>query len=164
MHNNLKYTFVFLVIATIFAISPAYSQQKSTPKVFITGEHEKAYSVMLKQYSTMLLTVCDNDIDKSYDAWTDLLINLEEFANESGYDMKGAKLWVNVFWAADGHIDHFVFYPKPNARNLNYEALKSIIERFLAQYQTPLKSAKKFSHYGSANFPVISKSIMTSPK
>jgi hypothetical protein len=157
--------FVLLAFCFLLPFTDVNAQSKiNAPKVFQTGENEKAYEQIVKDYSNMLLTVCNNDLSTSFEIWTDFLRDLEAYAAQSGYDLKGAKLWLNVFWSKDGMIDHIVFYPKPNAKNLNYNNLIPILESFTAQYQLPIKFSSKYSHYGSANFPIINRALIGTPK
>jgi len=108
----------------------------------------------------MLFAVCNNNMELAFDNWTVLLKDLEDFSNKSNIDLKGVKLWLNVFWDKDGTIDHMVFYPKPNSRNLNYDNVKALLTNFAKTYQSPLKHTTRFSHYGSATFPVFSRSMI----
>lgn len=149
----------------VFTFVRAQAQQKydptnATPTVFYIGEEDGKYEQLVKNYSTLLFTVCDNDMQVSFDHWSVLLKDIEDYANKSQVDLKGTKLWMNVFWSKDGLIEHIVFYPKPNSKNMNYDSVKNMLYNFTKEYQSPLKYATKYSHYGSASFPVFSKSII----
>ncbi|MBK9735259.1 MAG: hypothetical protein IPO92_09940 [Saprospiraceae bacterium] len=142
-----------------------FGQQKNgtdaqVASVFYIGEAEKNYEKLVQNYNTLLFTVCNDDMDKAFDNWTSLLKDLEEFANKSNVDLKGVKLWLNVFWDKNGTIKHIVFYPKPNSKNLNYDLVKNVLVNFIHDYQSPLKYSTGFSHYGSAAFPIFSKSVV----
>jgi len=128
--------------------------------VFYIGEDENNYEKLVQKYNTMLFAVCNNNMELAFDNWTVLLKDLEDFSNKSNIDLKGVKLWLNVFWDKDGTIDHMVFYPKPNSRNLNYDNVKVLLTNFAKTYQSPLKHTTRFSHYGSATFPVFSRSMI----
>ncbi len=142
------------------------AQQKSsggsdnTPLVFYIGEDENNYEKLVQKYNTMLFAVCNNNMELAFDNWTVLLKELEDFSNKSNIDLKGVKLWLNVFWDKDGNIDHMVFYPKPNSKNLNYDNIKILLTNFAKSYQSPLKHTTRFSHYGSATFPVFTRSMI----
>lgn len=154
---------VLIVTCNIFA-QQARVTADNTTKVFYIGEDEKEYEKLVKNYSTLLFTVCENNMEKAYDSWSMLLKDIEDFATKQNFDLKGVKLWLNVFWDKDGTIDCIVFYPKPNSKNLNYDQLKSILTAFGKSYQSPLKYSSTFSHYGSASFPIFAKSISGSEK
>ena len=154
-----------LILLCWFGNVCIYGQQKNGPdtqvaSVFYIGEAEKNYEKLVQNYNTLLFTVCNDDMDKAFDNWTSLLKDLEEFANKSNVDLKGVKLWLNVFWDKNGTIKHIVFYPKPNSKNLNYDVVKTVLVNFIHEYQSPLKYTTGFSHYGSAAFPIFSKSVI----
>ncbi len=128
--------------------------------VFYIGEDEKNYEKLVQKYNTMLFAVCNNNMELAFDYWSVLLKDIEDFSVKSNFDLKGVKLWLNVFWDKDGNIDHIVFYPKPNSRNLNYDNVKTLLTNFTKNYQSPIKYTTRFSHYGSAAFPVFSKSVV----
>jgi hypothetical protein len=156
--------FIFVISLSCLRGQQVTSTTTKASKVFFIGEDEKNYEKMVQNYSTLLFTVCDNDMEVSFEKWTNLLKDLEEYSNSAGIDIKGVKLWLNVFWDKDGKIDHIVFYPKPNSKNLNYDNVKAMLANFISVYQSPLKYSEKFSHYGSASFPVFSKAVMGTEK
>lgn len=166
----MRTTALFLILAFSLSVHLTLNgQQKSEAnskiaKVFFIGEDEKDYEKLVQSYNTMLFMVCDNNMDLAFDHWTNLLKDFEDFAIKSNFDLKGVKLWMNVFWDKNGLIDHIVFYPKPNSKNLNYEQVKTLLINFTKDYQSPLKHTTNFSHYGSAAFPLFSKSILTPEK
>jgi hypothetical protein len=162
--NRAPILLVFVILMMSLCAGVQAQSKSTAPKVFMTGENEKAYESMVKDYNNMLLSVCNNDLEKSFGIWTEFLRDLETHVSASGYDLKGAKLWINVFWSKDGMIDHIVYYPKPNAKNLNYSNLIPILESFTTQYQLPVQFNGKFSHYGSANFPIINRALVGNPK
>ena len=154
-----------LIFASCLCNIFMFGQQKSgydnqVASVFYIGEDEKNYESLVKNYNTLLFAVCNDNMDKAFDNWTSLLKDLEEFAAKSNVDLKGVKLWMNVFWDKGGTIKHIVFYPKPNSKNLNYDIVKSVLINFIKDYQSPLKYTTGFSHYGSAAFPIFSKSVI----
>ena len=136
------------------------SAESKAASVFFIGEDEKTYENLVEKYHTMLFSVCNNNMDLAFDHWSALLKDIEEYGNRSSIDLKGVKLWLNVFWAKDGKIDYIVFYPKPNSKNLNYDEVKAMLASFTTTYQSTLKSTSGFSHYGSAAFPIFSKSVV----
>jgi hypothetical protein len=136
------------------------SEIEGSEKVYFIGEDEKKYEKLVEKYKVMLFSVCNNDIDEAFDHWSTLMKDFEAFAEKNNVDVKGVKLWMNVFWAKTGTIDYIVFYPKPNSKNMNYESLKVLMTKFANQYQLPIKHTTGFSHYGSAVFPIMSRAVI----
>ena len=135
-----------------FALS---AQVTNAPKVFLIGEHQTEFNLLIENYSAHLLEVCDNSMDDAYKSWTSMLHELEDFSNINGFDIRGIKLWINVFWSKDGKIDHLVFYPKPNSKNTDYDILTKILTDFVTDYRFPMNFTQSYSHYGSASFPTF---------
>jgi 5-methylcytosine-specific restriction endonuclease McrA len=159
------YRFYAIIFYCFFISNTIFAQQKSVTEnhvatVFYIGEDEKNYEKLVQKYNTMLFAVCNNNMELAFDYWSVLLKDIEDFSVKSNFDLKGVKLWLNVFWDKDGNIDHIVFYPKPNSRNLNYDNVKTLLTNFTKNYQSPIKYTTRFSHYGSAAFPVFSKSVV----
>ncbi len=123
------------------------------PAVFMIGEYELAYEAMVVECSGHLLAVCDDSMDEAYKEWLLMLKDMEDFSNTQSFDIRGIKIWLNIFWNEDGTIRHLVFYPKPNSRNMDFEELRNFFNLFVQQYTFSKKSEACFSHYGSAKFP-----------
>jgi hypothetical protein len=126
---------------------------KNAPKVFMIGEYEQKFESLVSDHSQLLLNVCDNSMDEAYSKWMDLLVMIDDFAVENSIDIKGSKIWLNVFWNTEGEIDNIVFYPKPHSKNMDYKILTELFTKFIPTYQSDLRFAENFSHYGSASFP-----------
>ena len=84
-----------------------------------------------------------------------MLSDMETFADKSEFDIKGIKIWLNVFWNEEGNIDHLVYFPKPNSRNMDFDLLTQFFDNFVDNYKMEKISPKCFSHYGSATFPTF---------
>ena len=140
------------------SINLASSQSSNIlPTVFQTGAYEKEYEQLVVDHNAMLLTVCDNSMDKAYLLWTNMLRDIESKAEEQGYDIKGVKIWINAFWNKDGGIDHIVFYPKPTSKNIDYKEFERFLNEIADQLHIEVYTEKGFSHYGSASFPIYHK-------
>lgn len=128
--------------------------QTSTSKVSLIGENEKEYEQMLTQCSTPLLSIANNSMDEAYSLWTNMLAKMETNASDQGLDIRGVKVWMNLFWEADGTIKKIVYYPKPNSKNMDFEQLTLFFQGFSEEYHLDINYKTCFSHYGSATFPV----------
>lgn len=132
-----------------------WDQDGRVPQVFLIGQNETSYEKLMSDYGTMLLAVSENDMKVAYSRWIDLLTQMEAFSEKAEFDLKGLKLWLNVFWNEDGSIQHIVYHPKPNSRNTRTEDINNFFESFIPQYAASITSNYKFSHYGSAAFPTL---------
>jgi hypothetical protein len=125
------------------------------PVTFLISEDDTAYGELVSNTTTSLLDVCDNAMDKAYKKWIYMLADLEEEADRQGFDVKGLKIWLNVFWNANGSIDHIVYYPKPNSKNIEYKLFTNFLDSFAETYKMDVVSENSFAHYGSASFPTF---------
>ena len=84
-----------------------------------------------------------------------MLNDIEKYAEKSEFDIKGIKIWLNVFWNSDGTIKHLVYFPKPNSRNMDFDLLTLYLGKFVENYKMEALDRACFSHYGSAAFPTF---------
>lgn len=157
----MKYSFFILLFSVIASIG---FSQSDTDKVSLIGENEKEYEQMMTQCSTPLLFITNNSMDEAYKLWTNMLAKMETDASDQGLDIKGVKVWMNLFWEADGTIKKIVYYPKPNSKNMDFEQLTSFLQVFADEFILDISHDTCFSHYGSATFPVFTKIAVPNEK
>ena len=157
----MKSRLFILLFTLISAIS--YSQVDAN-KASLIGENEKEYEQIMTQCSTPLLFITNNSMDEAYNLWTKMLAKMEADASEQGIDIKGVKVWMNLFWEADGSIKKIVYYPKPNSKNMDFDQLTSFLQIFADEYVLDVNHTTCFSHYGSATFPVFTKIAVPNEK
>lgn len=157
-HMNIRSIVFFLLIAVAI---PSFSQDEvketAIPQVFLIGEYEGEYEQLGVSCNQILLSVCGESMEMAYDLWLSMLSDLEVYATSMNYDIKGVKIWMNVYWNEDGTIRHLAYYPKPNSRNMDFDQLTNFLKGFVTQYQMPIQYSQCFSHYGSASFPTFAK-------
>lgn len=151
----MRFIFSSILVLLIAFMAVGQSETQVSERAFLIGENEDHFELLVTEHSEQLLNVCNNSMDKAYDAWVSLLKDLEGFAEDRKFDLKGTKIWINVFWNADGSIRNIVYYPKPNSKNMDFSLLSSFLADFAASYQFTLTNDKPFSHYGSASFPTF---------
>lgn len=162
----MKELLILLIVLSGFA-SKAFCQShepvaavnldKGLPRVFMIGDYEKPYERMAKSYSGLLMYQYGGDMDRAFSGWAGLLTDLEDYADAVSFDLKGLKLWMNVFFNKDGSIQHLVYYPKPNSRNMPFELLTDFLEEFCSRYRFKDPLSDRCSHFGSATFPTFLK-------
>jgi len=129
------------------------------PKVFIMGEYETAFEKMTQKHEAMLMAVCDNNMDVAFDKWLSMLKEMEAYSGTVNFDLKGIKMWLNVFWDPDGTVNHIAYYLKPNSKNIDTERLTLFFIGFMNNYKFPLVTDQRYSHYGSAAFPTFPRRV-----
>lgn len=167
--NKLIFPILFLIIGSFTQLS-AYTSQPATiqvdtilPTVFLIGEYENQYFEAIQDYETLLLTACENDMDEAYSKWVSMLEEMEAYSNEINFDLKGLKVWFNIFWEPNGTISHLAYYLKPVSKNLDTAELNAFFKSFINNYRFPLIHDKRYSHYGTASFPVFARVMDKGP-
>lgn len=130
-------------------------QKGQYPAVFLIGDYSDAFESLSRQYEISLLNACEDDMDLAFNKWIEMMRAVELYSEKYNYDIKGVKMWLKVFWAADGSIEHMAYYLKPNSRNIDTEILSSLLTNFAKEYKTTLDSNADYSHYGTASFPTF---------
>ena len=132
-------------------------KQAELPKVFVIADDQSTFEQLSGQYPTALLEVCAYDMDAAYTKWTNMMHAFELHADKNNVNIKGVKMWVKVYWAADGSVDHLGYSLKPNSRNVKPEEINALFRTFIEKYKLPQTNDNKFSHYGSVSFPLFLK-------
>ena len=123
------------------------------PRVFQIGEYEDQYGLLYETYHDILLTVCHDDMNLAFGKWMDMIAEMEAYAESIDFDLNGVKIWLKVFWNADGTIQYVSFYRKPNSINIDTAELSAFLSSFINRYQMPINTNLKYTHNGSAQFP-----------
>lgn len=145
-----------LMMLTLHVAKATTSTKDTLPTVFMLGQFDGVGFEELKAaYSTQLLTVCKNDMETAYYVWIQLLKQMESHATRTGYDLNSVKMWLYVFWNKDGSIKNIAYYAKPNSRNFKEAEMTTFLKDFAKVYKTSLAHEQAFSHYSTANFPVM---------
>lgn len=148
--------FCVLYVSTSIAQSANGTSSISTTKqVFLISEDDRAYGALVTATPTLLLDVCDSSMDKAYKKWVYMLADMEEYAAEKDFEIRGLKVWMNVFWNNDGSVQNIVYYPKPNSKHIDYSTFTSFLSDFAQNYKIDVTSEESFAHYGSASFPTF---------
>ena len=136
------------------AVTPPDTRSGELPKVFLIGEYTDAFDKLSAEYSYQLYDACDQDLSKAFSKWTVMMLDVQQAAEAQGIDIRGLRLWLKVFWAKDGSIEHIAYFLKPNSRNIETRKLTAFLTAFANNYVFPLEATQKYSHYASASFPI----------
>lgn len=154
MKNSILFTLLACMVT--FSLQAQSTAQSQLPKVFQMGGNEKAYETLNEAYPKTLLEVCDGDMKMAFDSWLEMMKAVETYAKRINFDIKGVKVRLHVFWDTDGNIEHIGYVFRPKSRNARPEEFTAFLSSFIRQYQFPVKSQQKYSHYTIASFPTFS--------
>ena len=128
---------------------------KALPKVFLLGEYEAGYESLVEGYTASLLSACDCTMKSAFAKWLGMLHELDLYAARENVDIRGVKVWLHVFWNADGTVDHIAYHLRPNSRDIDPEVMTGLLEGFAKQYTFPLAASTGYAHYSTGSFPVF---------
>jgi hypothetical protein len=131
------------------------------PSVYLLGTDEDQYADIIKDYPANLVSVSGDSMEKAYENWMLLLLDMEDHASQIDFNLKGIKIWINVFWNKEGRVDYITYYPKPNCRNIPFEELTAFFKSFINTYHNGIPSKANYSHYGSASFPSFAEKFLS---
>lgn len=133
---------------------------KTYPTAFVIGEQSTAFEALNDQFTLQLLTVCNDDLDKAYQQWKRTLSDIDRFAQINGIQLKGAKMWIKVYWSEEGQIKHIAYDLKRQSKKINKKKFTQLLKKYIASKPEPfMEAAGSFSHYGSVNYPIQSVSV-----
>ncbi|MBT8233956.1 MAG: hypothetical protein HKO66_11740 [Saprospiraceae bacterium] len=148
-----QFSFIFLSAFISTTVYCSNTEIDTLPRVFLIGEHDTEYEKLVTDCNKPLFSVCNESMDQAYKAWLTVLKDIEDYAIADTFDIKGVKVWINVFWEQDGSIKHITYFPKPNSKNIDYDDFSKMLVSFADQYKFLKTYSGCFSHYGSASFP-----------
>ncbi len=141
--------------AFVLLMPIAKGQELRLPTVFRLGEYESSYRLLLKRHPSTLIEVVDNDLDYAYKIWQSVLIDIEDAADREGVDLNGVRLYLNIFWTADGRIGHIAYFIKPNSRRIAEAEIVGILSKVIGTRTLRASAEQAFVHFGSASFPLV---------
>jgi hypothetical protein len=150
---ELRSLFFVILMSIGFAASAQTKDADELPLAFLIGEHEDNYLGLSQAYPAVFVALFDQDMDAAYAQWGRFLMDIEDYAARLDFDLKGVKLWMNLYFRPDGRIAHIAYYPKPNSRLVPNEHLTAFFRQFAQQYKLPVTWDKGFQHSASATFP-----------
>jgi len=119
-------------------------QKDKYPPVFLIGDNSKAFEALSRSHNIALIDACEDDMEVAFSKWVDMMLALETYSKEEGYDIRGIKMWIKIFWAADGSVEHIAYYLKPHSRNVATEELSNFFDNFISTYKLPLEVERSF--------------------
>ena len=149
----LKISLLSLIMLYGFCTA-ATAQEDNMPVVSVLGTNEEAYDALFATYNHSLFGVCNDDLDSTYRAWEGLLLDMERYAEEINFDLKGIHLRLSVFCQVDGAINHLTFSLLPSSRNIALAELTAFFKQFVQHSKWTINANKAFYHDGQAGFPV----------
>lgn len=157
MHRSIRplrfRSFLFL---SLFLGLPNFlvAQTENLPPVFVLGSYTEAHDALYETYQLSLFDVWEENLDSTFVSWEALLIDMERYAEEIAFDLKGVQLMLAVFWAPDGSVDYLTYGLLPTSINKEEVELTAFFKQYIKHSRWKKESNKPFFHDGRAGFPV----------
>ena len=156
--KNLLIIFALVNFSLIAKATPSVSALfvgDTLPVVFMLGQDDRAFDALKTEHDLQLLAVCRNDMEMTYYLWIQMMKHMESYANRTGFDLNGIKLWMYAFYNKDGSIHHLAYHAKPQSRNFKPEDMTAFLTGFVKTYKLPMTAERSFQHYNVGHFPVL---------
>jgi len=143
--------FLTLFFALLFSYT-TFAQK--IPKVINVREDTKLLEQLSSDYKSSLFIASDTDFDKTAENWKHLLTAMEIYSQQINFDLRGVKLWLKVFWAKDGQIDHISYFLSDGSINIKLVDLEAFVSSFSNNYTLPQEHNHRFSYDSRVVFPL----------
>jgi hypothetical protein len=132
-----------------------WAQKPPTQRTFEFSVRSDWFEFLNKAYPTSLLDACGGDLEQSFQKWGKMLHEMELYGQEIGFDIRGLKIWLKVFFRADGTPDYIAYSPKPGSVVFQEAELNAFFNGFMKRYKMEIAPGSAYAHYGGASFPTF---------
>lgn len=144
----------FLILLLSLLWNATLWAQNDFPAVINVAQSSTVLEELSATYKSSLFAASDADFVQTMKHWKHLLVGMENYAKEIDFDLKGVKLWIKVFWAENGTIDHITYILSDTSININRVELEAFFKSFIKNYKLPLIYKNKFSYDARVIFPL----------
>ena len=137
------------------AATTVVKKKDDLPKVFSLSEDQAILEQLSLLYTKGLIEVCNDDTDIAYTKWNSMMLALELYADKQNVNIKGVKMWIKVYWASDGTVEHIGYSLKPKSRNIKIAEFNALLKTFLEGFKLQQTADTKFTNSGSVSFPIF---------
>lgn len=130
------------------------AQNDNLPKVVNVAKNSKILEDLSSTYKSSLFSASDADFIKTTKNWQKVLVGIEKYAEEIEFDLKGVKIWIKVFFAKDGNIEHITYILAEDSINIDTIELEAFLRSFMKNYKLPELHNQKFSYDARILFPL----------
>lgn len=148
----MNYLITFLL--TFFLGAGLFAQKSNFPQVMNVAQNSEILEDLSTNYKSSLFSASGADFIKTTKNWHHVLIGIEKYAKEIEFDLKGIKIWIKVFFAKDGNIDHITYILSETSINIGTIELEAFFRSFMRNYKLPESHEQKFSYDARIQFPL----------
>ena len=130
------------------------AQKSDFPKVVNVAQHSEILEDLSANYKSSLFSASDADFIKTTKNWQQVLVGMEKYSEAIDFDLKGVKIWMKVFFAKDGNIDHITYILSEKSINIDTIELEAFLRSFMRNYKLSESHEQKFSYDARILFPL----------
>lgn len=123
------------------------------PKVFVLGEDDILEARLNKIFDKNILRAFDDDSEKTFQAWLDMMTEMEKYADHLGIDLKGINAFATFYWDKKGNIRHIGYSLKAKSRYFKQSELERFFQKFMAKYKMTPINKLNFQHTFTISLP-----------
>lgn len=146
--------YLFTLLLTFCFGQQLLAQSNNLPKVINVANNSKILEDLSSTYKSSLFSASDADFIKTTQNWQKVLVGIEKYAEEIDFDLKGVKIWIKVFFAKDGNIEHITYILAEDSINMDTIELEAFFRSFMKNYKLPESHDQKFSYDARVLFPL----------
>lgn len=144
--------FFSCLVATVFFLPPLQAQ--SIPPIINGVQNGPLLDELSGQYQSSLFSASNADFAQTVHNWRLFLLSMQEYAASIDFDIKGVKVWLKIYWAKDGSIDHIAYILSDRSININPQDWEAFLRSFMRNYKLPITHIKPFSYENPISFPL----------
>ena len=135
-------------------INTAVGQYNQVPKIIEGTQNGPLLEELNGQYKASLFSASERDFAKTIHNWRLFLLSMQEYAASINFDLKGVKIWLKVYWAKDGSIEHMAYILSDRSINVDPSDLEGFLRSFMRNYKLPLVHKQRFAYDSQVLFPL----------
>ena len=145
--------FFFCSVLAMVLLATTLSAQ-SIPKIIDGAQNGPLLEELNSTYKASLFSASEADFAKTIHNWRLFLLSMQEYAESIDVDLKGVKVWLKIYWAKDGSIDHIAYMLSDRSININPQDWEAFLRSFMRNHKIPLMHKQRFSYENPVSFPL----------
>lgn len=142
-----------LLLSCLLSIATIKAQQP-LPKVINVAQNSAVLDKLSTQYQSSLFSASDTNFVTTINNWRNFLLSMEQYSETIDFDIKGIKVWLKVFWAKDGNIDHIAYILSDRSINIDLVEWEAFLRSFMRNNKLAIKHKRSFTYDGRLMFPL----------
>lgn len=150
----MRFLLLMLLTCSLSTITFSQVHQQALPTVIEASQHSALLEQLSSTYRASLFSASDTNFVQTVQNWRLFLVSMEEYAEEINFDLKGIKVWLKIFWAKDGTIDHIAYILSDRSINIAPTDWEAFLRSFMRNRKIAVSHQRRFSYDSRVFFPL----------